>query len=278
MKKEITVREKMLEAVQKELLARDDILSGGAKLKARRAEIQKEIEIVRAKVETLKVERLDLTKAGTSTANVNEQLKLLNEKETVLREELESIPAASPVDEQKLRQANATLERAGFAVVKLYRGDAEAEKIAVSLFDFIEGRQVLYEDFLRKDLSLDINNLIDWRAELDPHLSNSIIKRMDAFGPYLQRSELLPERPAAEQKVKDEDIAPSLTQVERNGDAVTGPLTAEPKATEPMNGSGRDIQQPVKPKPLTPQEDARQKAILSKQQRPTVMETEYNSL
>lgn len=212
-----TVADKIRAAVQKELMARDGLASGLANLRAKRTELDEQIITNAVKRSKMVLERVEHIKAGGSDEGLDALIRKSQETETINRNELKAIEKSLPGEQAKLKQATVALERAGLEAVKRYRGDAEAERLAVAFMDFIEGRQKLYEDFLKKDLDLSIDGRLDWRKELDPHLSNSTIKRIADFGPYLEQ----PPNVLADAPTNERIVQPAMPEPRTYTDAET---------------------------------------------------------
>lgn len=182
---------KIRAAASEALKARDNLLAGGRNLKARQTEIRQEIEDVGAKLRNIKGQKIELVRAGDSTASADAQIKQLRENETALHEELSSIGSVAPVDKEKLKQAIAAIKRATFAAIKTHKPDAGVDALFAAALDFVEAWDEMVLSLLAE---FDIRGHMgaydgDWRLKSQVKLSNPIIERVADFGPYLKQPE-----------------------------------------------------------------------------------------
>ncbi len=197
---ELTSRIK--EAVSNELTTRDELLAGKVNLKARQAQLREKIDALPAERSKILANKIEIVKAGGDVADSDAKVNRLHEAETASRQELSAIEIVNPADDGKLRQAEARLQRATLAAIKAERPDCEIDALFAAAMDAVEAWRVEYRALLQ-DLKISPSVAYDgeWWYALDPHLSNPVIKRLNAFVPKHSLPEQPPRQPVKVNKV-----------------------------------------------------------------------------
>ena len=203
--------------VQKELNARDTLSNGLAKLRTRKQQLETEIQSNAEKRSKMVLERVEHVKAGGSDEGLNALITKSQEQETIDRAELEAIEKTIPVDEGKLKMEQAALKRAALEAIKSRRPDAEINAMFVQAMDAVDIWEKTTEDILR---DLDVRSQMttydgDWRLQLEPHLKNEIIKRLNVFVPTIEQPEPTPTNdiPAVRPVEPEPIISPTHAEV-----------------------------------------------------------------
>lgn len=186
--------DKVKAAVSEQSKARDALSNGLANLKAKKVQLDEEISSNVEKRSKMVLTRAEHTRTGGSDEGLNALIFKSQAQEATDKEELAAIEKTIPVDEGKLKMAEAALKRATFLAIQTLRPDTEVDALFVAAMDAVDAWQVTYKGILRDLGVLSQISIYDgeWQLSLDPHLKNSTVKRLNIFVPEIEQPEPTP--------------------------------------------------------------------------------------